>query len=433
MAKNQFPQLVNLRQIKHNRVRWSNFLINAAIDCSALEKRALYLISAWVKENFVVKNLGVPDNWKDLYMQMTDDDLGYIGGKKNIPRTYEALKMLSKKIIHVSYLNGKGEPINGYIHWIDAFFYNSATKLYDVRLSPEILPYMINVKDHFTTLDIGEAMTFGSVRTQKMYEFISMYSGDFRYSDKRSKELGFVYAKNVIPVSMDRVRSIFGLQEVKDPRTGKVENRRKYSSYNGIKTNILQQAQKELYQLHTIDNDCVWFDFQPLSKNKRGSKVKTVLLFIYTKDNPKKGPDHPWQKGDEDLCPYDMGFTKREEKKENLTPQQKIHANPLNTLSFDDKQIALASLFKKYLSPEEVGYYMRQTMFEAKTRLYNQDDVFMNVIQVIQEKESQPSFLKGTDAYRRNCLIKYVLTKNLKKEFGWSIPPIKQTIHKRCP
>jgi hypothetical protein len=64
MVKNQFIPLDKLRQIKHNRVRWSNFLINAAIDCSALEKRALYLISAWVKENFVVKNLGVPDNWK---------------------------------------------------------------------------------------------------------------------------------------------------------------------------------------------------------------------------------------------------------------------------------------------------------------------------------------------------------------------------------
>ena len=69
MAKNQFSPLDNLRQIKHNRVRWSNFLINAAIDCSALEKRALYLISAWVKENFVVKNLGVPDNWKKLYIK----------------------------------------------------------------------------------------------------------------------------------------------------------------------------------------------------------------------------------------------------------------------------------------------------------------------------------------------------------------------------
>jgi hypothetical protein len=427
MVKNQFIPLDKLRQIKHNRVRWSNFLINAAIDCSALEKRALYLISAWVKENFVVKNLGVPDNWKKLYMQMTEEDLGYIGGKKNVPRTYEALKKLSKKIIHISYLNENNELVNGYIHWVDAFFYNTVTKRYDVRISPEILPYMINVKDHFTTLDIGEAMTFGSARSQKMYEFISMFSGDFRYSDKRSRELGFVYAKNVIPVSIDKLRSIFGLHEVKDPRTGKVENSRKYSNYNGIKTNILLQAQKELYRLYTMDHDCVWFDFQPLSKNKRGSKVKTVLIYIYTKDNPKKGLDRPWQVGDEELCPYDMGFEKHEKTK--LTPEQKLHANPLYSLPPGEKQMQLADLLKRYLFPDDIAYYMRQALIEAKSRLYNQDDAFMNMIQVIQEKESQQSFLDGTDAYRRNCLVRFVFTKNLKKEFGWSIPPIDHPKH----
>jgi hypothetical protein len=82
MTKNQFSSLETLQGIKHKRVRWSNFLINAAIDCSALEKRALYLISAWVNDNFVAKNLGVPDNWKELYMQMSEDDLGYIGGEE---------------------------------------------------------------------------------------------------------------------------------------------------------------------------------------------------------------------------------------------------------------------------------------------------------------------------------------------------------------
>jgi hypothetical protein len=429
MTKNQFSSLETLQGIKHKRVRWSNFLINAAIDCSALEKRALYLISAWVNDNFVAKNLGVPDNWKELYMQMSEDDLGYIGGKKNVPRTYEVLKKLSKKIINVSYLNEKGELVNGNIHWIDSFFYNTVTKLYDVRISPEILPYMINVKDHFTMLDIGEAMTFGSARSQKMYEFISMYSGDYRYSDKRSRDLGFTYAKNVIPVSIDKLRSIFGLREVKDARTGKVESKSKYSNYNGIKTNILLQAQKELYRIHTIDNDCLWFDFQPLSKNKRGSKVKTVLIYIYTKENPKKGLDRPWQEGDEELCPYEMGFKEPDDKKEKLTPAQKLHANPLYTLPTSDKQYFLADLLKKYLFPDDISYYMRHAMIEAQSRLYNQDDAYMSMIQVIMEKEKQASFKKGTDAYRRNCLVTYVFTKNLKKEFGWSIPPISRKMH----
>jgi len=43
-----------------------------------------------VKHKYVEKNLGVPDNWKELYFHLTDEDLGVIGGEKNVPRTYEA-------------------------------------------------------------------------------------------------------------------------------------------------------------------------------------------------------------------------------------------------------------------------------------------------------------------------------------------------------
>lgn len=422
-TKKQYACFDHFRPIKHNRVRWSNILINAAADCSALEKRALYLISAWVKENFVSKNLGVPDNWKDLYMQMTEGDLGFIGGKKNVPRTYEVLKKLGKKFVTIKCTNDRGELVTANVHWIDTFFYNAKTKLYDVRISPEILPYMINVKKNFTTLDIGLAITFGSTRTQKMYELISMYSGNFRYSDKQSRSMGFTYAMNVIPVSIDRLRELFGLEEKKDARTGKVEKKKKYRNYNGMQTNILEQAQKELYTLHQFDRECPWFDFQPVSKRKRGSKVKTVLLYIYTKGNPKKGLDRPWQEGDEQLCPYDMSFDQREEKQDRKNAQQKMHASPYYELNPSDKQYVLASLLKKYLYPDDIAYYLQQTAIEAKSRLYSPDDAYMNMIQVIQDKVQQKSFRKATDAYRRNCLVRFVFTKNLRHDYGWSIPP----------
>ena len=195
--KNELLLMHELLHIKHQDVRWSNFLIKAAFACSLIEKRALYFISLWVKRNFTEKELGVPDNWKELYMHLTDADLGIIGGTKNIPRTYEALKLLARKLVPVSYVNDRGERVNGRIHWIDAFFYNTATKEYDVRVSPEILPYMINVEKNFTTIDVGEAMTFRSKVTQKIYEFLSMYSGNYRYTDTELKANGYVYAKNV--------------------------------------------------------------------------------------------------------------------------------------------------------------------------------------------------------------------------------------------
>ena len=49
-------------------------------------------------------------------------------------------------------------------------------------------------------------------------------------------------------------------------------------------------------------------------------------------------------------------------------------------------------------------------------------DTFTQVIMVIQGKEKQPKFIKGTKQYKRNAIIDYVLKENL-KEYGWSIEP----------
>ena len=420
--KNELLLMHELLHIKHQDVRWSNFLIKAAFACSLIEKRALYFISLWVKRNFTEKELGVPDNWKNLYMHLTDADLGIIGGTKNIPRTYEALKQLARKLVSVSYVNDRGERVNGRIHWIDAFFYNTATKEYDVRVSPEILPYMINVEKNFTTIDVGEAMTFRSKVTQKIYEFLSMYSGNYRYTDTELKANGYVYAKNVIPVDIEQLRNLFCLDEVKDSRTGKIERGVKYPNFNSIKRFVLEKAQKELYTHFMAGTGCLWFDYQVEDGLKRGCRVKKVVFYLYTKKSPKEGPMRPWQEGDELLTPYEKSF----EPAPKLTPQQKIHANPLYSLDVNNKEYVLADLLKKYLEEEEVNYYMHMAMLEMNRRLFNKTDVIMQMIQVILDKEKQKSFRTGSASYRRKNLINYVFTFNLQEDYGWSIPPMKK-------
>ncbi len=49
-------------------------------------------------------------------------------------------------------------------------------------------------------------------------------------------------------------------------------------------------------------------------------------------------------------------------------------------------------------------------------------DSYAQVIQVIQEKETQGKFTNGTRQYRRNNIMDYVLRVNL-KDYGWSIEP----------
>lgn len=64
--KTNFPLMSKLLLMRHVTVCWSNKLLKAALDCTAVEKRVLYLISLWIKENYTSKHLNVPENWKDL-------------------------------------------------------------------------------------------------------------------------------------------------------------------------------------------------------------------------------------------------------------------------------------------------------------------------------------------------------------------------------
>ena len=332
------------------------------------------------------KNLGVPDNWKDLYFHLTDEDLGVIGGEKNVPRTYEALCKLGQKFLPVSFRNEKGELVIGKVHWIDTFFYNEVTKMYDVRVSPEIMPYLI-----------------------------SQFSGDFRYVDSEVEQTGTVYKKRVLPIAMDKFRRIFNLDEVRDARTNRVITPATYVNFKNMRTNILDVAQSELYNLYLCHHSNVWFDYQPGPKKGRGGKVSSVYIFIYTRDFPKNGLDRPWQDGDEPLSPFEK-FALPIPK---VSPQQRIKENLWYDLPDDTQERAVEALLSHYMMADELKYYMRQITVVA----HNHKDSWVQVIQVIKDKERQPKFQEGTDAFKHKCITEFALKKNL-QVFGWSLEPM---------
>ena len=68
---------------------------------------------------------------------------------------------------------------------------------------------------------------------------------------------------------------------------------------------------------------------------------------------------------------------------------------------------------------------------EIKRHAKRFKDSYAQVIQVIQEKEQQNKFAKGTRQYKRNNIMDYVLKENL-KDYGWSImPPSEKKERKR--
>lgn len=379
-------QLIDLAKIHHENVSWSNVIINSPISYNLLERRAMYFLSAEVKHKFVEKGLGVPDNWKELYFYLKDNDLGIIGGKKNVPRTYEVLCSLGKKFIPIVKTTSDGRIMEGKAHWVDAFFYNLEEDHYVVRISPEIMPYLINLTQDFTSFDIGTAMKLRSKYSQKMYELCCKYGGDFRYSTPITKAQGVLFKKRVMPITLDDFRKIFNLEEIKDTRTGKVKKASSFRNFNSIRCNILELAQNELLWMYQNQASDYWFDFQAGPKAGRGGKVQSVFIYIYSRSHPKEGSLQPWQEGDLPLDPYE---TEKQEHREKRTPAQKLHSNVWYGLEHQEEVVY--RLLSRYLTKNEVAYYMMKICEQARRF----KDSYTQVIQVIQEKESQKKFMNG--------------------------------------
>ena len=143
--------------------------------------------------------------------------------------------------------------------------------------------------------------------------------------------------------------------------------------------------------------------------------MSSVYIFIYTRDYPKEGNGQPWKKGDEPLSPFEIYV----EPQKHLTPYQRIRQSHWYKADMPSQEQVVEVLLRRYLHEDEVKYYLRQLSFMARKHA----DTYMQVIQVIEDKEKQPKFKNGTPAYKHNNIIYYVLKENL-KAFGWSLEPM---------
>lgn len=397
---------------KQEKVRWSNDLINSPMCYSLLERRVMYFLTGEIKRKFQERGLGIPDNWKELVFYLQDKDLGIIGGKKNVPRTYEALSELGGKFYPVRYKDETGNVVVGKIHWIDSFFYDKARNLYAVRVSPEIMKYLINLTHDFTTFNLGTALKLKSRFSQKMYEICCEFGGNFRFYDQTERLHGNTYKERVVPIHIDSFRTIFNLNEIKDQRTGKNIKPSSYNDYTDIRRFILEYAQKELFNLYMTNDSDIWFDFQPGDKAGQGGRVSSILIYIYTREHPKEGEQRPWTKGDKPLIPFELDSVSEKRR----SPYQKLHSNMW--YGCDNLDVVVRQILSRYLTKREVAYYIKEIQKEAT----HHKDSYIQVIQVLQEKENQPKFSNGTRQYKRNNIIDYALKENL-KVYGWSIQP----------
>ena len=258
-------------------------------------------------------------------------------------------------------------------------------------------------------------MKLRSKYSQKMYELCCRFGGDYRHFDLKQQAQGLMYKKRVIPITISDFRALFNLDEIRDPKTGKILQPSIYENFKDVRRYILNPAMDELLTMFRYKASDLWFEYDTRDQKGKNGKVKSIVIYIYTRDNPKKGEQRPWQKGDEGLWPFECVPDAEADKR---TPAQKLHASEYHGYDPQYQEAVVKALLNRYLNKKEVAYYMTRIRKVAQRF----PDTFTQVIMVVQEKERQPKFIKGTKQYKRNAIIDYVLKENL-KEFGWSIEP----------
>jgi plasmid replication initiation protein len=228
-----------------------NAITKARYKFDVIEKRCVYQIIHNVRKNFIETNRGRRDLFDNLLVRITPDKLDECaGGRDNRQKVYKSLMSLNKKQM-------KFEDDS---EWFVCNFINYARhdkkeKFYEVEVSKLILPYLVELAENFTTLDLTVALTFASRYTQRFYEFCCMY---------RNRQTNYFF------LDMEELRSILGLEN-------------KYGHFRDFKRRVLVVAQEEMKKSFDEGVADVYFTW------KENEKIDGRLdFYLHVKQNEQQ-------------------------------------------------------------------------------------------------------------------------------------------------
>jgi len=167
----------------------------------------------------------------------------------------------------------------------------------EIEITPKLRPYLLGLKDNFTTYDIKNVLSLQSFYSVRIYELLK-------------KE---VFHGRGLDISVEELREKLDIQEGQ------------YKSYNLFKKRVILQAQKEL-----LDKSDLSFDFY---EKKEGRRVARILFKIYKQERPissfpllkSNGNDPNKEKLLQELEKMGLSLLQAEETIANKSPEQ-IHS-----------------------------------------------------------------------------------------------------------
>jgi plasmid replication initiation protein len=212
----------------------TNPIINARFDITAIQMKVFLKVIASIdqsKEDMTEVNISV----KELQT--------FIGSESKNIYSYlqEELTKLRKKDLFY-----EDDRIRLEASFFSSIIYHKKEGYFTFEFSKNIKPFLLQIKDNFTVLDIRNLLYLDSIYAIRFYEYCKEF--------ERFKHFEF---------DVDVLKENFGLSN-------------RYKNYFDFKLKVLQQARTELMQ-----NSELYFDFEEI---KQGKKV-TRLRFNIIKNN----------------------------------------------------------------------------------------------------------------------------------------------------
>lgn len=213
----------------------SNILVNSSYDLSLEEQRIILTLASMVQPSdadFKPYIFSIKD-----FMELLDvtDKKKYI----EIPRI---TKELMKKVFEIH----EGKKILQ-VAWLSSAEYEKGSGTVELEFSPKLKPYMLGLKEFYTTYKLQNVLELKSKYSIRIYEI--MKSNEF---------------KKTFTIELDELRKILKAD------TGS------YSVYQNFKNRVLESSKKEL----NLRTD-IKFDYEEI---KVGRKVGILKFTIKSKD-----------------------------------------------------------------------------------------------------------------------------------------------------
>lgn len=219
-----------------NRLIKTNPIINARFDITAVQMKVFLKIIASIDQS--------QEDIPEVTLSVIELQR-FVGNKSKNIHSYlqEELSKLRKKEIHY-----EDEHIRLESNFINTIIYHKQEGYFTFEIPNKIKPFLLQIKENFTVIDIRNILYLDSIYAIRFYEFCKQY--------ERFK---------VFEYEVEELKRMFGIED-------------KYKNYYDFKLKVLNQARSEL-----MKNSELYFDYEEVKSGK-----KVVRLRFKIKKNKKK-------------------------------------------------------------------------------------------------------------------------------------------------